>query len=335
MKGHVFVIAEAGVNHNGDLSLALQMIKAAKGAGADAIKFQTFQTDALLSKNTPKADYQKRETGAGESQMEMLRNLELSYNQFRELKAAAEYLGILFLSTPFDCESIEFLDSLNMPLWKIPSGEITNLPYLERIANTKKPIILSTGMCELGEVEDAVNIFLLSGYNREQITLLHCTTEYPAPPESVNLLAMDLLRQKFGTSVGYSDHTEGIDIAIAAVARGAEVLEKHFTLSKTLQGPDHRASLSPDELRQMIKAVRNVELSLGNGEKRPSEQERKNRIAARKSIIAKCSIHKGEKLTEENITTKRPGNGINPMEWHNIIGTEAVRNFSADELIER
>lgn len=326
------IIAEAGVNHNGSVILAHQMIDAAYSAGADIVKFQTGQPELVISKFAEKAAYQKRTTGTAESQLEMCKKLSLRYEAYQELKEHCANIGIQFLSTPFDINSIEFLEELGCTMWKIPSGEITNLPYLIKIAETRKPIVLSTGMSTLEEISDAIAV--LNGHGAGEITLLHCTTEYPAPIEDVNLRAMETMRQKFGLKVGYSDHTQGIEIPIAAVAMGAYVIEKHFTLDRNMEGPDHKASLEPDELAAMVKAIRNVERALGDGIKTPSPSEIKNIPIARKSIVAKKKILKGELLTEENITTKRPGNGISPMRWNDVLGTRAVRDFCEDELIE-
>lgn len=331
--GRTYIIAEAGVNHNGDFELAKKMILDGKKAGVDAVKFQTFKAGNLVASNAKKAEYQLKSTDNKESQQDMLKKLELSFREFCLLKEYAAELDIDFISTPFDEESVDFLDTLNMPFWKIPSGEITNLPYLYKIAKTKKPIILSTGMCTLEEIGEALDIF--GDYNREDITVLHCNTEYPTPFEDVNLNAMKTLKEKFHVKVGYSDHTQGIEIPIAAVALGAEVIEKHFTLDKNMPGPDHKASLDPDELKEMVKAIRNIEIALGNGEKYPSESEKKNIAVARKSIVAKKDIKKGDIFTEENITTKRPGNGISPMEWFKVLGIKAIKDFQKDELIER
>lgn len=328
----VYVIAEAGVNHNGDLQLAKRMIVEAKEAGADAVKFQTFVAENLVSSLAPKAEYQKQNTDTSESQLEMLQKLELSFEQFRILSSYAKEVGIDFLSTPFDNDSIDFLAGLKMPLWKIPSGEITNKPYLKKIAATGKPVILSTGMCTMEEIEAALCIF--EKYEKENITLLHCNTEYPTPFTDVNLRAMKTMEKVFKVKVGYSDHTRGIEIPIAAVALGACVIEKHFTLDRTLPGPDHKASLEPAELGAMVRAIRNVELALGSDRKMPSGSEEKNRIVARKSIVAKHDIKKGETLTEDNLTTKRPGNGISPMLWDEVIGLPAIRDFKTDEQIE-
>lgn len=327
-----YIIAEAGVNHNGRLELAKLMVDKAKEAGADCIKFQTFISKNIVSKNTEKADYQKQQTNSSESQLDMLQKLELSFDEFKELKKYCDFKGIEFLSTAFDFDSIDFLSNLGMKRWKIPSGEITNLPYLIKIAKTKIPVILSTGMSTIDEITKAIDILKTNGCR--DITLLHCTTEYPAPYKEVNLRAMYTLNERFSIPVGYSDHTKGTEIAVAAVAMGATVIEKHFTLDRKMEGPDHKASLEPDELKTMIKAIRNVEKALGDGEKKPTESELKNVNVARKSIVAKCSIRKGEIFSEENITTKRPGNGINPMKWFDVLGQKAIRDFKEDELIE-
>ena len=327
----IFIIAEAGVNHNGSFELACQMIDAAKKAGVDCIKFQTFQTGSLVSHNAQKAYYQKKTTGDS-SQEEMLRKLELSYDEFVSLKQYCDKIGICFLSTPFDYESIVFLNSIEMPFWKIPSGEITNYPYLVALAKTGKPVVMSTGMCEMDEIGAAINVLKDNG--TKDIKLLHCNTEYPTPFEDVNLRAMQTMRDKFGMEVGYSDHTPGIEAPIAAAAMGATIIEKHFTLDRNMEGPDHKASLEPDELAAMVRAVRNVEAALGSGIKEPSNSEKKNIAIARKSIVAAKGIRKGEILTEENLTAKRPGSGISPMKWLEVIGTKAVRDFEKDELIE-
>lgn len=328
----VIIIAEAGVNHNGSLKIAKELAKVAKESGADIVKFQTAKLESLVSKAAPMAEYQKTNTGKVESQREMLEKLLLSYEDFRELCHYCEEIGIQFLSTAFDIDSIEFLSSLGCNLWKIPSGEITNLPYLEYIGKKHQSIILSTGMSSLNEVSDAMEVLKRCGAGK--ITLLHCTTEYPAPYETVNLNAMLTLKKEFHVEVGYSDHTSGIEVPIAAVALGATVIEKHFTLDRNMEGPDHKASLEPTELKAMVSSIRNIELALGNGEKVPSVSEISNITVARKSIVAKCPIKQGEILTEENLTTKRPGNGLSPMRWHEVIGTQAIRDFEDDELIE-
>lgn len=326
------IIAEAGVNHNGSIDIAYQLIDKAKEAGADVVKFQTAKAENVISKFAPKADYQKKTTGASESQLDMAKKLTLSYDQFLSLKNYCKKKEIEFLSTPFDLESIDFLYNMGCRFWKIPSGEITNYPYLVKIAKTELPVVMSTGMANMDEIESAVN--LLHDNGSGDITLLHCTTEYPVPIREVNLNAMLTLRNRFKCSVGYSDHTNGIEIPIAAVAMGASVIEKHFTLNRNMAGPDHKASLEPKELADMVLAIRNVESALGDGIKRPTNSEIKNMIIARKSIVAATKIHAGQILTKENITTKRPGNGINPMKWNDVIGTRAIRDFEEDELIE-
>lgn len=326
------IIAEAGVNHNGSIELAKQMVEQAKAAGADYIKFQTFRPEALVSKYAEKAVYQKETTGAGESQLEMLQKLALTQEQFCELKKYCEQVGIGFLSTPFDLESIDFLEGLHMDFWKIPSGEITNLPYLVRIARTGREIVMSTGMCSITDIEAAMDILQKNGAGA--ITLLHCNTQYPTPMEDVNLRVMHTLREHFGVPVGYSDHTVGIEVPIAAAALGATVLEKHFTLDHTMEGPDHRASLEPDELRAMVAAIRHIEVALGDPAKTVTASESGNRTVARKSIVARREIRKGEIFDETNLTVKRPGNGISPMRWNEILGMQAIRDFEEDELIE-
>lgn len=331
MEKKVFIIAEAGDNHNGNFDLALQLVDQAVAAGADCVKFQTFVTENVISKFAEKADYQKENTGAEESQYEMVKKLELSFDQFREIQSYCEKKGILFLSTPFDLDSIDFLDEIKIPFWKIPSGEITNLPYLEKIAKTGRDIILSTGMSTMEEIEKAISILKENGAGK--ITLLHCNTEYPTPFVDVNLKAMKAISEKFGLPVGYSDHTVGIEVPIAATAMGAAVIEKHFTLDKNMEGPDHKASLEPAELKQMVSAIRNIEQALGNGVKQPSPSEKKNIDIARKSIVARREIKKGELLTEENLYIKRPGGGISPMRWYELIGKRAVKDFKEDELI--
>ncbi len=329
---NTYIIAEAGVNHNGDIELAKKMIIEAKKAGANAVKFQTFIAENLVSKEAPKAGYQNKTTSKNETQYQMLKKLELSFEQFKELDYFAGKTGIDFLSTPFDEESITFLSSLNMPFWKIPSGEITNKPYLLKIENTKLPIILSTGMSTMEEITEALELF--RNYPREDITLLHCNTEYPTPYKDVNLKAIQVLKDIYGVKVGYSDHTPGIEVPIAAVAMGACVIEKHFTLDKSMPGPDHKASLEPEELTKMVRSIRNIEMALGNGIKKPSSSEKNNISIVRKSIVAKRNIHIGEVFTEENITTKRPGDGISPMKWFGILGMAATRDYSIDEKID-
>jgi len=330
----VFIIAEAGVNHNGSLDLAKKLVDVAVEAGADAVKFQTFKAKNLVSREAKKAKYQIKNTGSDESQYEMLKKLELGFDEFVELKRYCDEKGIMFLSTPFDFESIKFLDELGLEIFKIPSGEITNYPYLKEIAKLKKRIILSTGMANLCEIEQAINVIEKFGTNIENITVLHANTEYPTPFEDVNLKAMLTIKEAFKVDVGYSDHTLGIEVPIAAVAIGAKVIEKHFTLDRNMEGPDHRASLNPDELKAMIKAIRNIEIALGNGIKKPSKSESKNIEIARKVLVAKRDIKKGEKFSEENLTVKRAGKGISPMRWEEIIGKVANRNFKEDEKIE-
>ena len=327
----VYIIAEAGVNHNGSFDLACRLVDAAKAAGADCIKFQTFRAQNLVSRNAGKADYQKDTTGDG-SQADMLTKLELSYDAFSRLKQYCGEVGITFLSTPFDLESAAFLDELGVPFWKIPSGEVTNLPYLEALAKTGRPVVMSTGMCEMEEIEAAIRVLRENG--TADIRLLHCNTEYPTPFADVNLRAMETMRRAFGVEVGYSDHTKGIEVPIAAAALGATIIEKHFTLDRNMEGPDHKASLEPDELAAMVSAIRNIEQALGSGEKTASPSERKNIAVARKSIVAKRTIKAGERLTQENLTVKRPGSGVSPMRWRDVLGTAAIRDFEEDEMIE-
>lgn len=329
---HVLIIAEAGVNHNGSLEIAKEMVRAAKEAGADIIKFQTANLDALVSRHAEMAEYQKENTGTEGSQRDLLSKLLLPYEEFLILADYCKEVKISFLSTPFDIESIYFLQTLDCSLWKVPSGEITNYPYLVEIARTGMPVILSTGMCTMDDVRNALDVLGENGAG--PVTLLHCTTEYPAAYNDVNLRAMLSLKKEFGRKVGYSDHTRGIEVPIAAAAMGACIIEKHFTLSRKMDGPDHKASLEPHELKEMIKAIRNIELAMGNGVKSPTETEKKNQAVARKSIVARCNIKKGEIFTTENITTKRPGNGISPMKWKDILGRPAIRDFEEDELIE-
>lgn len=331
---HTIIIAEAGVNHNGDLQMAREMVRVAKEAGADYVKFQTAVPELVISTFAPKAEYQKETTGAGQSQLDMCRAIHLPLSDYAGLKAYCDEVGIGFMSTPFDLVSIDCLAPLGMDYWKIPSGEITNLPYLRKIASKGGRVILSTGMSTLPEVECAVDILGRGGIPRPDIILLHCTTQYPTPFDAVNLRAMDSLRQIGCGGVGYSDHTVGITVPVAAVALGACVIEKHFTLDRTLPGPDHRASLEPHELAEMVRAIRTVELSFGSGEKRVADAEAPNIAVARKSIVAARAIRCGEILTEENITVKRPGNGISPMLWDQVLGTAARRDYEADELID-
>ncbi|NLX92936.1 MAG: N-acetylneuraminate synthase [Clostridiales bacterium] len=328
----VYIIAEAGVNHNGNVELAKKMVDEAKSAGADCIKFQTFVSKNLASKSAGKAAYQKNTTDADESQLDMLKKLELSFAEFAALKEYCAVKEIYFLSTAFDFESVDFLESLGMETWKIPSGEITDLPYLIRIAKTGKAVILSTGMSTLREIEAALDVLNRNGAGA--ITLLHCTTEYPAAYAHVNLHAMATMRKAFGLPVGYSDHTQGIEVSIAAAALGAVMIEKHFTLDAAMEGPDHKSSLEPDELKAMVTAVRHVEMALGNGEKRISPQETQTLKVARKSITASRGILKGECFTAENLTVKRPGTGLSPMKWFDVIGQTADRDYEEDDLIE-
>ena len=332
MNRKTLIIAEAGVNHNGSLELAKKLAFTAKKAGADIVKFQTAKLDSLVTDSAEMAGYQKENLSKNMGQKEMLRNLLLTFSEFEQLADYCKKIEIEFLSTPFDLDSIEFLDSLKCKIWKIPSGEITNYPYLIKIAETHKPIILSTGMSNMKEVEDCINTLKLGGAN--DITLLHCTTQYPTEYSDVNLNAMLTLKQKFRCSVGYSDHTRGVEIPVAAVTMGASVIEKHFTLDRTMEGPDHKASLEPSELCQMITMIRNVEVAFGDGVKTPRKAEIPNIAIARKSIVARKKINKGEILTEDNLTTKRPGIGICPMNWNRVIGTAAIRDFERDELIE-
>ncbi|WP_022761347.1 N-acetylneuraminate synthase [Butyrivibrio sp. AD3002] len=331
MADKVLIIAEAGVNHNGSLELAKKLVDTAKECGADIVKFQTAKLSSLVSKSAPMAEYQKNNIGKEESQKDMLSKLLLPFDDFITLANYCKEVGIKFLSTPFDIESIRFLDPL-LDIWKIPSGEITNYPYLVEIAKTNKDMILSTGMCTMDEVADAVKVLEENGTGK--LTILHCTTNYPTPMKDVNLKAMLALKEKFGCDVGYSDHTQGIEVPIAAAALGATVLEKHFTLDRNMEGPDHKASLEPDELRQMVLSVRNIEMALGDGNKQPTEAELKNRLVARKSIIAAKEIKAGDIFSEDNLTTKRPGSGISPMRWNEVIGQKAKRDFKEDELIE-
>ncbi|MDP1604433.1 MAG: N-acetylneuraminate synthase [Legionella sp.] len=330
----VFIIAEAGVNHNGSLELAKKLIDVATDAGTDAVKFQTFKADKLVSKTAQKADYQKQTTDTAESQHEMIKKLELDETAHHELISYCKTKNMLFLSTPFDHESIELLDSLGIEIFKIPSGEITNLPYLRKIGKLQKKVILSTGMANLGEIEDALEVLIAEGTVKENITVLHATTEYPCPIEDVNLKSMQTIASAFCVKVGYSDHTKGIEVPIAAVAMGACVIEKHFTLDRTMKGPDHKASLEPDELKAMVAAIRNIEKALGDGIKKASPSEIKNMTVARKSIVAAQAIKAGEMFTADNLTIKRPGKGINPMRWDEVLNRQASRDFSPDEPIE-
>lgn len=329
----VFIIAEAGVNHNGSIELAKKLIDVASESGADAVKFQTFKAEKLVSKNAQKADYQKQTTDKLESQFDMIKKLELDVNTHKELISYCKSKNIMFLSTPFDHDSIELLNNLGLEIFKIPSGEITNLPYLRHIGKLNKKVILSTGMANIGEIEDALDVLINAGTKKGSITILHANTMYPTPMEDVNLKAMVTIGNTFDLSYGYSDHTLGIEVPTAAVAIGACCIEKHFTLDKNMEGPDHKASLEPDELKSMVKAIRNIELALGSSIKKPSKSEIPNMQIVRKSIVAKTQIKKGEILTQENITIKRPGNGINPMRWDEIVGTIATKNYIEDDLI--
>jgi len=328
------VIAEAGVNHNGSVDMARHMVDAAVAAGADAIKFQTFKAEKVIAGHAPKAGYQKATTGSEQSQLEMVRNLELDEAAHVELCKHCQKEGIKFLSAPFDLESIDLLNRLGLEIFKIPSGEITNLPYLRKLGALNRRLILSTGMSNLGEIETAFEILTESGTPFEQITILHCNTEYPTPFEDVNLKAMLTMKAAFpGVQVGYSDHTPGIEVAIAAVALGAGVIEKHFTLDQNMGGPDHRASLEPDDLKSMIIAIRNIEKAMGTGIKRPSPSEAKNKLIARKSLVATQPIKAGERFSADNITAKRPGTGISPMRWDEVLGQVAQKAYGKDELI--
>lgn len=328
------IIAEAGVNHNGSLERAREMVRAAREAGADYVKFQTAVPELVISTFAPKAEYQKDTDGEERSQLEMCKAIHLPLNAYAELKELCSQEGIGFMSTPFDSVSISLLGDLGQDWMKVPSGEITNLPYLEQIARIGIPVILSTGMSDMEEIRRAIQILTSGPLTPGDIIALHCNTQYPTPMRDVNLRAMLTMRDELGVRVGYSDHTQGIEVPVAAVALGACVIEKHFTLSRELPGPDHKASLEPDELKAMVRAIRNVEAAMGDGRKAVSESERPNMVVARKSIVALRPIKKGEILTEENITVKRPGNGISPMRWHDLLGSVAVRDFLADELIE-
>lgn len=334
MANKTIIIAEAGVNHNGSLDLARRLIDAATDAGADMVKFQTFKAGNLVSKRAQKAEYQKINTSTGESQFEMLRKLELDEYAHKELIAWCRQRNIRFFSTPFDHDSIALLDRLGMEVFKIPSGDITNLPYLRKIGGLGREVILSSGMADLGEIEHALNVLENAGIFRQKITVLHCNTEYPTPMSDVNLRAMLTIKAAFpGIKVGYSDHTPGIEVPIAAVALGASIVEKHFTLDRSLPGPDHKASLEPIELTAMVTAIRNIEQAMGDGIKRPSPSEMKNKAIARKSIVAACPIRKGETFTEQNLAVKRPGTGLSPMRWNEVIGQVAKKNYKIDELI--
>ena len=331
---NVFIIAEAGVNHNGSIELAKKMINVASECGADAIKFQTFKANKLVVKYAQKAEYQKQDASdKEENQYQMLKKLELDIDTHKELITYCKSKNIIFLSTPFDLGSVGLLADLGLQTFKIPSGEITNLPYLEKIGSLNKKVILSTGMANIGEIEDALSVLTSSGTQKENICVLHTNTEYPTPMCDVNLKAMQTIQNTFKVDVGYSDHTLGIEVDIAAVAMGASLIEKHFTLDKNMDGPDHKASLEPDELKSMIKAIRNIELALGDGIKRASPSEAKNKDTARKSIVATSNIIKGEEFGSENLSIKRPGSGISPMRWYELIGQVAQKDYQSDELI--
>lgn len=329
-----FIIAEAGVNHNGSMKLAKKLVDVAAESGSDAVKFQTFKAKNMVSRFAAKAEYQKKTTDADESQFDMIKSLELNEDAHRELMGYCRDKGIIFLSSPFDLESIDLLNKLGLEIFKIPSGEITNLPYLREIGRLKKKVILSTGMSDLGEIGDAIQVLAASGIPKEDITVLHCNTEYPTPFEDVNLRAMLTIRDAFNVKVGYSDHTPGIEVPVAAVALGAAVIEKHFTIDKNMEGPDHKASLEPDELKAMVHAIRNIEKALGDGIKKPSPSELKNKPVVRKSIVAIRPIKTGEIFKDDNIAVKRPGNGISPMQWDRVIGRKAKRDFAEDDRIE-
>ena len=334
MDNKVKIIAEIGVNHNGDMTIAKKLIDEAKEAGADYVKFQTFKADSIVTKTAEKAQYQNLNYDSDESQYMMLKRLELTPEMHKDIISYCYVKNIEFLSSGFDIESLDLLATLGQKIFKIPSGEITNLPYLKHIAKIAESIILSTGMANLNEIKQAINILESNGISRENITILHCTSEYPAPFDEVNLLSMDTIRSKFNVSIGYSDHTKGIEVSIAAVALGATIIEKHFTLNKQLQGPDHKASIDPSELRALVKAVRNIELAMGLSTKEPTKSEIKNKFIVRKSIVANKEIRIGEVFNTNNLTVKRPGNGISPMKWDEIIGLKAIRDFNKDELIE-
>tara|TARA_B100001971_G_C18169453_1_gene526208 strand:+ start:150 stop:1154 length:1005 start_codon:yes stop_codon:yes gene_type:complete len=330
----VFIIAEAGVNHNGSVEIAKKLVDAAKDAGSDAVKFQTFKSEKTVSIFAAKAEYQKGTTDESETQLEMVKKLELDMNEHREIMSYCNQKGIMFFSTPFDLESVDMLNVLGLGVFKIASGEITNLKLLEKIGSLNREIILSTGMADLTEIKDALTVLNEAGTPREKITILHCNTEYPTSMEDVNLLAMQTINKAFNTRVGYSDHTTGIEISVAAVALGATVIEKHITIDKNMNGPDHKSSLDPREFKEMVMAIRNIEVALGDGVKRASLSELKNKNIARKSIVAANDIKLGEIFSESNITIKRPGCGVNPMKWYNVIGEVAKRDFKEDEAIE-
>lgn len=330
----VFIIAEAGVNHNGSINLAKKLIDAAAYAGADAVKFQTFKADRLATKLAHKADYQKSNTSVNESQYEMLKKLELDEDMHKAIIEHCKQKQIMFLSSAFDNESVDMLHNFGMALFKIPSGEITNLPYLRHVGSLKKPIILSSGMSDLDDIKNALDVLIECGVSKDQLTVLHATTEYPCPIEEVNISAMQTISINFGVKVGYSDHTNGIEVSIAAVALGACVIEKHFTLDQTMEGPDHKASIEPNEFKSMVRAIRNIEKALGDGIKKPSKSEIKNMAISRKSIVALRAIKSGEIFSVANLAVKRPGTGISPMDLNKIIGKIARRDFLPDEQIE-
>lgn len=335
MNSHTLIIAEAGVNHNGSLDVAKRLVDAAVDAGVDIIKFQTFKADKLVSKDARKAEYQKKNIGDGDdSQYQMLKKLELSELDHQELVAYCHKKGIRFWSTAFDLESIDFLHSLGLGLWKIPSGEITNYPFIKKIALLHEPVIMSTGMCDVDDIRNAMEVLLKNGLTKDQITILHCNTQYPTPMKDVNLKAMLTIKHDFETVVGYSDHTQGIEVPIAAVALGAEVIEKHFTLDRNMVGPDHKASLEPQELKAMVQAIRNIEQALGTGIKHVSDSERANIAVARKSIVASSYIKEGETLSDSNLSVKRPGTGISPMLWESVVGRIAIKDYKPDEQIQ-
>lgn len=333
MKNKVFIIAEAGVNHNGRIDLALKMCDAAKDAGCDAVKFQTFDTENNILPDCQMAGYQKKNTGGAKSQWDMLKKLELTYTEFKRLKRHCGNIGIEFLSTPSEERSLFFLLSLGLKKIKISSGEVTNYPFLRKIGGLKKKVILSTGMATLKEVKEALDILIKAGTKRNDITVLHCNTAYPTLLEDVNLLAMLTIKEKFEVNIGYSDHTQGLEVSVAAAALGAKIIEKHFTLNKKMNGPDHKASLEPGELKAMVTAIRNIEKALGGGVKKPSSSEFKNMKVARKSIVAKTDINKGSVFTEKNLTVKRPAKGLSPMEWNKVLKKKAKKDFKKDKLI--
>ena len=334
MGYQTIIIAEAGVNHNGDIDMAMRLIDVAAEAGADYVKFQTFSADRQVTRGAQKAQYQVEATGSVESQYQMLKKLEVSDEMHRLLMAHCQRQNIGFLSTGFDIESIKLLHELGVRLYKIPSGEITNLPYLRHVGSLNGEIVLSTGMCLLGDVEAAIDVLEQAGTSRDRITVLHCTTDYPTPMREVNLRAMQTIGAALGVRMGYSDHTLGIEVAIAATAMGAFLIEKHFTLDRSLPGPDHKASLEPVELKAMVAAIRNIELALGDGVKRLTPSEARNRPIARKSLVASCPIRNGEVYSAQNLAVKRPGGGISPMRWDDVLGRVAPRDFAVDELIE-